>query len=79
MLRGRYSGLDSRRADEQDGIVQRYISESAMGRDISDMDAHPMTKSRSLDDEDLKEEIRETLAGEGDRFLSMSQAQTCFL
>ena len=57
--------MDSRQAEEQDGIVQRYISECALGRDVSDMDAHPMTSSEGLDDEDLSKEIRETLAGEG--------------
>ena len=74
-----FAGYNSRQAEEQDGIVERYITECAMGRDMSDMDAHPMTSSASLDNEDLTQEIRETLAGEGGTTLLLPHSCICTL
>ena len=84
-LKQPFAGLASRQAEEQDGIVQRYIGDCSMGRDTSDMDAHPMTSSGSLDDGDLTQEIRETLAGEGEtislqlHLCTGSWSAVCFL
>ena len=47
--------------------MQRYIAECMSGRGSSDVAAHPLGSAESDDAEDLTQEIRESLADQGEQ------------